>query len=48
MRDRLTTLGELAGIGAVAAGCWLVAPALGLIVAGAGLFAASFAAGGRR
>ena len=37
MRAVLTTLAEVAGIGAIAVGCWLILPALGLIAAGVGL-----------
>ncbi len=37
MRVALTTAVEVAGIGAIAAGFWLILPALGLIAAGLGL-----------
>ena len=37
MRGAATTALEVAGIGAAAFGFWLIAPALGLIVAGVGL-----------
>ena len=46
MRERLTTLGEVAGLASISAGFALISPALGLIAAGVGLFAASFVAGG--
>lgn len=39
MRATLTTLAEVAGIGLVMAGCWLILPALCLVVAGIGLIA---------
>lgn len=49
MRDALTTLGEVAGFGAVTAGFWMIAPAFGLIVGGCGAIVASYvAAGGDR
>lgn len=44
MRATLTTLAEVAGIGLVSAGSWLILPALGLIVAGIGLAAIGFLA----
>jgi hypothetical protein len=34
VRATLTTLLEVAGLAAIAAGCWAIAPALGLIAAG--------------
>lgn len=37
MRAALTTLVEVFGIALVAAGCYLILPALGLIAAGVGL-----------
>jgi hypothetical protein len=37
MRALLTTFAELAGLGFVAAGCWLILPAAGLIAGGLGL-----------
>jgi hypothetical protein len=37
MRGILTTLAEVAGMAAVAAGCWLIFPPVGLIAAGIGL-----------
>jgi len=36
-RSDLTTVVEVAGIGAVAAGFWLIAPCFGLIAGGLGL-----------
>lgn len=39
MRETITTLAELFGLGLVAAGCWMVTPALGLIAGGASLVA---------
>ena len=48
MRDRLTTLGELAGIATTTAGMWMLSPAVALIVAGLGVFVVSFVAGGRK
>lgn len=48
MRDKLTTLGELAGITLTAAGFAMFSVPLGVIAAGLGLFAVSFAAGADR
>lgn len=48
MRDKLTTLGELAGIILTSAGFAMFSPALGVIAAGLGVFAVSFAAGADR
>lgn len=39
MRSIVTTLVELAGAACIAAGCWMLAPALGLIAAGGALVA---------
>lgn len=46
MRERLTTLGELAGFGAITAGFWMIAPAFGLIVGGAAAVVTSYTAAG--
>lgn len=48
MRDRLTTLGELAGITLTAVGFGMFSVPLGVIAAGLGVFAVAFAAGGDR
>ena len=48
MRDKLTTLGELAGITLTSIGAGMVSTALGVIVAGLGLFVVSYAAGADR
>jgi hypothetical protein len=45
MRDLITTIGEVAGIGVVAAGLGMIAAPAGVIAAGVGLFAVSFMAG---
>jgi hypothetical protein len=46
MREKLTTLGELGGLAAVATGFGMIWPPLGVIVGGLALFGASFAVGG--
>lgn len=45
MREKLTTAGEIAGIGLVSVGFALFSVPLGLIAAGSGLFAVCFVAG---
>jgi hypothetical protein len=39
MRSIVTSLMEAAGVACIAAGCWMLAPALGLIAVGGGLVA---------
>ena len=46
LREFLSTALELVGIVAVAAGCWLLLPALGVIVAGLGLVGIGYLIGG--
>lgn len=48
MRNVITSLGELVGLGLVAFGLGMLVPAVGVIAAGVGLFAVSFKLGGDR
>lgn len=44
MRDAITTVGEIVGLGLVSYGAWLLDHPVGLIVAGLGVFGLSVAA----
>ena len=46
-REALSIVMELAGIGVLSAGCWLIRPWAGLIVLGAGLIVIGFASSPR-
>lgn len=44
-RSIVSTIGEIGGIAGISAGAWWFSPGIGLITAGIGVFAISFAAG---
>jgi hypothetical protein len=46
-REAVSIVMELAGIGVLSTGCWLIRPWAGLIVAGAGLIVIGFASSPR-